>query len=234
VFLPLVSGGFVPQHQAVAPAFLFRQPNTTRSHHRRSLTTTTTTTTVMSSAKRDSPSAQRNKEPIWQILESKVFSDANNNNNNNNNINDNDNDKKKKYQVLEVAAGAGVHTDYFATALASKTNEFVWYPTDPTDDSRASIDCYIQDSNYYSQIMVKPALPLTLDENGIQEAETASALKEDQKSFDLIVCINMIHISPWEATLGLMKVAGERLSTDGVLYCYGPYKVGGMAAESNL
>lgn len=46
--------------------------------------------------------------------------------------------------------------------------------------------------------------------------------------------INMIHISPWEATIGLMKTAECSLTQDGVLYCYGPYKEGGTAVESNL
>jgi SAM-dependent methyltransferase len=53
-------------------------------------------------------------------------------------------------------------------------------------------------------------------------------------SLDLVVNINMIHISPWAATQGLMKISSELLRSGGVLYCYGPYKVGGTAAESNL
>ena len=61
--------------------------------------------------------------------------------------------------------------------------------------------------------------------------DTESLLRDP---LDLIICINMIHISNWEATLGLMKVAGEKLSRKGYLYCYGPYKIGGTAVESNL
>ena len=44
----------------------------------------------------------------------------------------------------------------------------------------------------------------------------------------------MIHISPWEATLGLMKEASKRLSDTGCLYCYGPYRENGTAVESNI
>ena len=40
---------------------------------------------------------------------------------------------------------------------------------------------------------------------------------------DAIVCINVIHISPWEATLGLMAGAGRILPAGGVLVTYGPY-----------
>jgi hypothetical protein len=51
---------------------------------------------------------------------------------------------------------------------------------------------------------------------------------------DLIICINMIHISPWQATVGLMKAAEKLLKPGGVLYCYGPFKEKGSAVESNL
>ena len=50
----------------------------------------------------------------------------------------------------------------------------------------------------------------------------------------MITCINMIHIAPFDATLGLMKCAGKVLKRGGRLMCYGPYKVGGTAVESNL
>jgi hypothetical protein len=38
------------------------------------------------------------------------------------------------------------------------------------------------------------------------------------------ICINMIHISPWEATLGLMRGAGRILASGSLLYLYGPYR----------
>ena len=52
--------------------------------------------------------------------------------------------------------------------------------------------------------------------------------------FDLVLCINMMHIAPWEATLGLMECAGSVLRDGGLLVTYGPYKVGGDAVESNM
>jgi hypothetical protein len=80
-------------------------------------------------------------------------------------------------------------------------------------------------------------MSLSLNENGLDN--------EDGKYFDtwkggedmgfkLILCINMIHISPWEATIGLFRLAKENVVSGGILYCYGPYKVGGTAVESNL
>ena len=42
-----------------------------------------------------------------------------------------------------------------------------------------------------------------------------------------VVCINMIHISPWSASEALFTGASRRLVEGGVLYLYGPYKRGG-------
>ena len=55
-----------------------------------------------------------------------------------------------------------------------------------------------------------------------------------ESAYDAIVAINMIHISPWEATLGLMAGAGRLLTDGGLLYTYGPYKRDGRhTAPSN-
>jgi hypothetical protein len=49
-----------------------------------------------------------------------------------------------------------------------------------------------------------------------------------------IVCINMIHISPWEAAESLFRGAGARLAGGGVLFLYGPYRRNGAhTAPSN-
>lgn len=172
---------------------------------------------TLAMTKLESPSAQRNKEPIWEVLFSNVLPL----------LRDVANDDI--LNILEVAAGAGVHTDHFARKLiTNNNNKFLWFPTDPQELSRASIQTYISDSILINQ--VRDPLPLTFDENGIMESHTASQLPK----LDLVICINMIHISPWQATIGLMKTAAETLRTGGVLYCYGPYKENGTAVESNL
>jgi hypothetical protein len=51
---------------------------------------------------------------------------------------------------------------------------------------------------------------------------------------DAIVCINMIHISPWQSTLDLMAGGNDILGAGGVLFLYGPYKRDGAhTAPSN-
>lgn len=168
------------------------------------------------SAKRDSPSAQRNKGPILDFLSKKAFPSFLDN---------------EMTLILEIAAGCGVHTDHFARMLAKEDTlqPFKWLPTDPEEAARASIQSYIEESELTE--FVKSPLRLTLNEYGIVEDDTASML---DYPLDLVICINMIHISPWQATLGLMKVAGEKLCEEGYLYCYGPYKENGTAVDSNL
>jgi hypothetical protein len=54
------------------------------------------------------------------------------------------------------------------------------------------------------------------------------------RSAAAIICINVIHISPWEATLALIRGSGEILPPGGVLVTYGPYRRGGQhTAPSN-
>jgi hypothetical protein len=52
---------------------------------------------------------------------------------------------------------------------------------------------------------------------------------------DAVLCINMIHIAPWEATAALMRGAARVLPGDGILFLYGPFKQGGQhTAPSNV
>ena len=49
-----------------------------------------------------------------------------------------------------------------------------------------------------------------------------------------VLCINMVHISPWEATLGLLRGAAALLRPGGILFLYGPYRRQGRhTAPSN-
>lgn len=191
----------------------------------------------MSSKKLDSPSAQRNKEPIWNILSKNVISSLLWSGEEESVIDKGKSGTKQRLQVLEIAAGCGVHTDYFASKLAKQSSSFIWYPTDPDPVSLESIQTYIDDtmslSNNDDSTTISSPLPLTLTKNGIKEEGTTKLLLSNKK--DLIICINMIHISPWDATLGLMKLAGENLNQSGMLYLYGPYKVKGEeTVQSNL
>jgi hypothetical protein len=173
-------------------------------------------------AKLDYPSADRNKDPIWKVLESKVFPEYTSGSG------------KSPLQILEIAAGSGIHTHHFSLQLHSSIGSqqsFRWYPTDLEDKHRASTQAYVDEEPDIRDSVETPA-QLTLDENGIIEKSTDDKFKAE--TMDLIININMIHISPWEATLGLMKVAGQKLKSGGTLFLYGPYRVEGTCVESNL
>jgi hypothetical protein len=118
--------------------------------------------------------------------------------------------------VLEVASGSGEHTMHFAAALPSLS----FQPSDPSADARASIDAWTE----------------TLGLNNVQPAIDLDAASQEWpiKSANAIVCINMIHISPWQATLGLVAGAARLLPRGGLLYTYGPYhRDGRPTAPSN-
>lgn len=168
-------------------------------------------------AKQDSPSAQRNKQPIWNILSTKVLPSIGKAGA----IND-------PLRILEIAAGCGVHSHHFSLELVQTQIPFLWYPSDPDEISRASIQAYLDKEPSLHKKLQAP-LDISLVEDGPVDKSVVRGV-----TFDLVMCINMIHISPWTATLGLMKLAEDHLSTGGILFLYGPYIVNGSAVESNL
>ncbi len=112
--------------------------------------------------------------------------------------------------VLEVASGTGEHATHFAMALKSLD----FQPSDPDPDQRASIDDWVRT---LALTNVRPALDLD-----------AAAETWPIERADAVICINMIHIAPWAAAVGLMRGAAGLLSTGGVLFLYGPYHRGGQ------
>ena len=115
--------------------------------------------------------------------------------------------------VLEIASGSGEHAVHFAEALPALT----FQPSDPDQAARASIDDWASASRLDNLL---PALPLDA---------TSHAWPIERA--DAVLCINMIHISPWQAAAGLMAGASRLLPKGGVLYLYGPYRRDGRATS---
>ena len=108
--------------------------------------------------------------------------------------------------VLEIASGTGEHVVHFASGLAPN---LVFQPTDPDAACRASIDAWTSELGVAN---VRPALDLDVTS---QTWPVARA--------DAIICINMIHIAPWAAAVGLMRGSGRTLAPGGLLVLYGPF-----------
>jgi SAM-dependent methyltransferase len=118
--------------------------------------------------------------------------------------------------VLEIASGSGEHVVAFARTLP----DLVWQPSDPSPEARDSIAAWTAAERLQN---VRP--PLDLD---VSMSDWAV------DDVDAVLCINMIHISPWGATEGLMRGAGRLLEPGGLLYLYGPFRRSGVAtAPSN-
>lgn len=121
--------------------------------------------------------------------------------------------------VLEIASGTGQHAEFFAAALP----HLVWQPTDPDPQALASIAVRVADA-----ALPNLRAPLPLD------VRTASWPLDGTSGLDAVVCINMIHISPWEAGRALIDGVAQRLNPGGVLVLYGPYRRNGAhTAPSN-
>ncbi|THD58078.1 DUF938 domain-containing protein [Phenylobacterium sp.] len=121
-------------------------------------------------------------------------------------------------RVLEVASGAGEHAVFLAAALPGVT----WQPTDRDDEALASIAAWREADGSPNL-----APPLRLD--------AADLATWPAGPFEAVVCINMVHISPWAASEGLMAGAGRVLTAGGRLFLYGPYLEAEVeTAASNL
>ena len=118
--------------------------------------------------------------------------------------------------ILEVASGSGEHITYLAEQLPA----LEWQPSDPSPTARASIAAWTAADRLTN---VRP--PLDLD---------ASALPWPVSAADAILAINLVHISPWAATQGLLREAARLLPPGGLLYLYGPFIQAGISlAPSN-
>jgi hypothetical protein len=117
--------------------------------------------------------------------------------------------------VLEIASGTGEHV----LAFARRFPNLDWQPSDPDPEALASIAAWVEEgpANLRSPIQLdvcKAPWPLS--------------------SAEAILCINMVHIAPWEASLGLLDGAQQVLGPGAPLILYGPWiEAGVQVAPSN-
>jgi len=120
-------------------------------------------------------------------------------------------------EVLEIASGSGEHAAWFAAALPS----VIWRPSDHAPEALDSIRAWRDGAD----------LPNLL-EPVVIDAAAPEAWPVERA--DAVVCINMIHIAPWDAAEGLVRGAARLLPTGGLLFLYGPFREAGRhTAPSN-
>ncbi len=158
------------------------------------------------------PATQRNREPILEVLLEVLPPTG---------------------TVLEVSSGTGEHAVFFAPRLHPRH----WIPSDPNPVARASISAWRQHcptDNLYPPIALDARAPVW----EVEQHELPKQLHDlDLKLHPIaaIVNINMIHIAPESACLGLIAGAKRILPPGGILYLYGPFKQGGKhTAKSNV
>ena len=116
-------------------------------------------------------------------------------------------------RVLEVACGSGEHAAFFAPALPW----LEWLPTD------------LESQHVESTLSWTEGIP------NVRPAQLLDVVKDPwPEGVDTVFSANLVHIAPWQVTLALFQRCLEQLPPGGQLVTYGPYKILGETAASNL
>jgi SAM-dependent methyltransferase len=123
--------------------------------------------------------------------------------------------------ALEVGSGPGQHVVAYARAAPAVT----WWPSDIHPRHLASIAAWRAQAR-----LANVQAPLRVD---LLDADWDGKLPMADPLL-AILCINVLHISPWGVTENLLAGAGRRLAPDGRLFVYGPFRRDGAhTAPSN-
>lgn len=154
------------------------------------------------------PAANRNKEPILQVLKRFISSDT-------------DNIEEESPLFLEIASGSGQHLAHFAP----------WFPGVKFQPTEVDENLFGSISYYANHCPTKNILqPMLVD-----ICNKFSCYGFNENSIDYMYNANMIHISPYECTVGLFENAGTYLKNDALMITYGPYsKDGVITPQSNI
>lgn len=119
--------------------------------------------------------------------------------------------------VLELASGTGEHVVAFARAFP----HLQWQPSDVHPQALGSIAAWVA-----AEGSANIARPLAID---------VASVSWPIAQADALLAINLVHISPWESSLGLLEGARRLLAPGAPLILYGPWIERGMGpAPSNI
>ena len=129
----------------------------------------------------------------------------------------------KSGMILEIASGSGEH----AVTFQERFPNISWQTSDPDPVCRRSISAWIK----YKSLSKKMPEPIDLD----VENRPWSLNTEIRSSLKAVICINMLHITPWRCTTAMFEETGDLLSKGQLLILYGPFKINGeYTSESNF
>ncbi|WP_294764549.1 DUF938 domain-containing protein [uncultured Rhodoferax sp.] len=149
-----------------------------------------------------SPSAERNKQPILEVLQALLPAQG---------------------RALEIASGTGQHVVWFAQHMP----QWNWQPTEVHRGALYNIEVRATEADLAN---IELAAQLDVCREPWFAADSGLA-----GPYDLVLCINMLHIAPWAACGALMRGAAQSLTPGGVLVTYGPYfEAGVVPTLSNL
>tara|TARA_B100000700_G_C15054266_1_gene861980 strand:+ start:2844 stop:3461 length:618 start_codon:yes stop_codon:yes gene_type:complete len=125
--------------------------------------------------------------------------------------------------VLEIGSGSGEH----GVVFQKRFPEIIWQTSDPDPCHRKSIISWIENKGL-SDRMPKP---IDIDVQKRPWPVPANLTN----SLVGIICINMIHVSPWKSTKALFEESYKLLKKEQILMLYGPFKIEGKhVSESNI
>lgn len=157
------------------------------------------------------PAGERNKQPIVEVLTKYI-------------------DQNAKVNMLEISSGCGMHAAFFAEHFPNTTFQTSEYEP----EMFRSINAYRENSkakNVLEPIFIDVSKDLSEWSSKFQ----GKPLSECQSSFDYLLNINMMHISPFQCSEGLFANSSKLLKPGGILFTYGPYACSGvLEPESNI
>lgn len=113
--------------------------------------------------------------------------------------------------ILEIASGDGQHAAHFATTFAPT----VWQPSERDPARREAMRARFAKLDL-PNLRDPIVLDVTADRWPVEIDWSGAPIR-------MIYNVNMIHIAPWSACLGLMAGAARVLPAEGVLFLYGPF-----------
>jgi len=166
--------------------------------------------------RRFSPSAERNKQPIVEVLARfPPFSE------------------QKPADCLEIASGTGQHASHLAMCFPHVT---IW-PTEygggsagPEADAYGELAPVFASMEAHAEGLGNIRKPMALDAGA---SEWPAQIECNR--FAAVFACNVCHISPYSVTEGIFAGAGRVLRPAGGLFIYGPFMVDGQhTAPSNV